>query len=266
MAPGVTADGLEDVLELLAAHRSVLRNASRSLAVRHVQRYENGTVRLHENRSVVSEPGGAYHRTHSFSGVARTTDTRVEEWSNGSVRLVRIRRRSEVHYRRVTVSNESGGPRPNVVPDGSVAVRAEHQRLVAILLDADRVRVTRLRSGDGRPRHRTRVVTLEDDAFVTRDGLAVRLSDVDAEFLVDDRGLIRHAEIEFDGRTAGSSIHVTERSQYSGVGTANVGLPAWHERAPNQTSSRESRGSRHRGRGDGHPSGVYRPEMASDPP
>jgi hypothetical protein len=236
VAPGVTSAGVEDVLELLAAHRAVLRNTSWSLTVRHVQTYENGTVRLRETRSIATERGGTYHHVRSVSGAARPTGTRTEEWSNGSVRLVRIRRGNELDHRRFTVANATDGPRPSIGLDGSVAVQAEHQRLIAVLLDAESVRVTRLRSVDGHPRYRLHATALEDDSFVTRDGLSVRPTDVRVDVVVDARGLVHRVDIAFDGRTGGAVIHVVERLRYSGFGTTRVGPPAWREAAPNEPS------------------------------
>lgn len=236
VAPGVTSAGLEDVLELLAAHRAVLRNTSWLLTVRHVQTYGNGTVRLRETRSIATEPGGTYHHVRSVSGAARSSETRTEEWSNGSVRLVRVRRGDDVDHRRFAVSNATGGPRPSIGLGGGVAVQAEHQRLIAVLLDTEAVRVTGLRPVDGHPRYRLHATTLEDDSFVTRDGLSVRPTDVRVDVVVDDRGLVHRVDIEFDGRTGGAVIHVVERLRYDGFGTTRAGPPAWREAALNETS------------------------------
>lgn len=239
LAPGLTADGLADTLELMAAHRSVLRNTSWTLTVTHVQRYGTGTVRLRERRTITSTLDGSYRRVHRIEGVASEARTRVEEWSNGSVRLVRAERGETVSYRRFPVEGTTDGPRPSLVLDEDVAVQAEHQRLIAILLDTEDLRVDRLdrphRESD-RQQYQLRATKFEDDMFVTRDGLAVRLTEVEVLFVVNDRGVVHSARFAYMGRADGRELHVVERLRYTELGTATVREPSWIGTAINETS------------------------------
>lgn len=239
LAPGITEDGLVDTLELMAAHRSVLRNTSWRLTVTQVQRYGTGAIRLRENRTITVARDGSYRRIHRLEGVASDGRSSVEVWANGSVRLVRIERGDTVRYSRFPVEGTTGGPRPSFALDEDSAVQAEHQRLIAILLDTENLRVDRLdrphRETD-RQQYQLRASEFEDDMFVTRDGLAIRLSEVQVLFVVDDRGAIHSAQFAYTGRADGRELHVVERLRYTELGTATVREPPWIGTALNETS------------------------------
>lgn len=240
VAPGLAADGLTDTLELMAAHRSVLRNTSWTLTVTHVQRYGNGTVRVRERRNIASAANGSYHRVQQVAGTVGGPPSRVEVWSNGSVRLVRAERGGTVAYRRLPAEGTTGGTRPSFALDEDVAVQAEHQRLIAILLDTEDLRVDRLdrphRESD-RQQYRLRATEFEDDTFVTRDGLAVRLTEVDIRFVVDDRGVVHRARFAYTARADGRELRVIERLRYTDLGSTTVRPPTWLRTGLNETSS-----------------------------
>jgi len=239
VAPGLAADGLTDTLELMAAHRSVLRNTSWTLTVSHVQRYGNGTVRIWERRNT-SSTDGSYRRVQQIQGTAGGAPSRIEVWSNGSVKLVQTDRRGSVIYRQFPVEGTTDGSRQSFALDVDVAVQAEHQRLIAVLLDTEGLQVDRLsrphRESD-RQQYQLRATEFEDNTFVTRDGLAVRLTEVDVRFVVDDRGVIHSTRFAYTGRTDGRELRVVERLRYTGLGTTTVQPPAWLRTGLNETSA-----------------------------
>lgn len=116
LAPGLTADGVEDPSLLLESHFSILERESRNGTYVVVSR-ENGTVNgtpisARRSRYVVRYPTAWYHSRTRIDYDDDTTDARVKErWVAGSRWLIRVNSTDDpVSYDAGNISGRPGHP------------------------------------------------------------------------------------------------------------------------------------------------------------
>lgn len=228
LAPGVTADGVEDPLALVEAHDSALRGTSRTVRLVRTIRYPNGTLvarRVQVTR--IAADGERFHTIIDTGGPEVTSFRgRIEFWSDGS-RL----------FQEITFDNRTSYaamPLEAYERQSSIRITSPGGETFFLPVIAVETRVT------GRvTRNGTTLYRLEGTA--ARPDLLASATDADEPHnatlraLVDARGVVHEFRLAYDGTLDGRPVRVVLTGRYTGVGTTIVDRPSWYRAALNAT-------------------------------
>ena len=230
VAPGVTATGIVDPLELSEAHDRYLDNRSETVRLTRTNRYTNGSLR---DRTVqVSKVAADRHRFHTILSVEGPKarffgpNGRGEFWSDGERMLQRFDRGNQSNYAVVVPADyEPQLSRPLVPSPGGGQV--------FFLATLGTFRVTDRTELNGTP-----VLRLAMTRFTQSDALAASESvsnprNVSLTLLIDERGVLRRFALTYTAEKEGKTVHVRLTGEHRAIGTTEVSRPAWYDRAVN---------------------------------
>lgn len=231
LAPGLTANGIHDKHELVAAHSAVLANTSYTVRSSEVHTYANGTVRSSWSTTIrVSQTGTRVSGTRLLSGLARMSTpghpTRTEFYQEGDRGYMAKMNATGTYYDQVTV------------------VPPEEARSVPAILSGMSTRVTVLRRGTDTDTtlYRVNLVNVTNPHRVVTASTSfvpgqVDVGNVTFTALIDPRGVIHDYQVTFTYEISDRPfVHVIRRVKYRGLNTTTVDRPSWYDAAVANTS------------------------------
>jgi len=218
--------------QLVEAHRDQLRE-SYTVGEEYAIRFENGTLYQSElSTTEVATTASRYRHQTAVMGTAPNflggVDGTLTIFSNGTVAVRKLTVGENNTYRIYT--DASGTPiDPATVAHGTPT---NDDRISTLFSYAESVKVER---------HNASTYTVEATVFTTESlivgGTTIQNVSVDSfTATITADGLVQRYELELSGTLAGQPVSVTERVEYTAVGSTTVEPPAWVETALNATS------------------------------
>lgn len=232
VAPGVTASGIVDPLELSDAHDRYLRNRSETVRLTRTNRYLNG--RLRDRTVQVTEVAADRERFHTIITVhgpqARFFGPggRGEYWSDGERMLQRLDRGDTTSYAYIGPADyEPQLSRPLVPSPGGGRVFS--------LARMGEFRVTNRTERNGTARFRLEMIELTNpDALAASESVSDP-RDVSLTMVIDEHGVLRRFVLVYTADRGGTPLNVRLTGEHLAIGTTEVDRPVWYDRALNES-------------------------------
>lgn len=230
LAPGVTAGGIIDPLELSEAHERVLRNRSETVRLTRTNRFPNGT--LHDRTVQITLVGPDRERFHTIVTVTGPHarffghSGRGEYWSDGNRMLQWLVRNNRSSFAVIEPADyEPQLTRPLIPSPGGGQV--------FFLATLGSFRVTNRTTVNG-----TAIYRLEDTRITGTEALAASESvrdprNVSLTLVIDERGLLRRFVLSYTAEQAGTTLDVRLTGEHRAIGSTVVDRPRWYDRAIN---------------------------------
>ncbi|SFL60912.1 hypothetical protein SAMN04487950_4359 [Halogranum rubrum] len=220
---GLSMERVTDARSLTESHSSVLDDASYTVDLRRVVRYENGTVLSRTNVTHrVGANGRAWYQTRAdgtrplFLGGSTGG---VEHWENESVSVSKVTQDGDSVYRR---GLHRGRP-------------ASFSTVYSISSSFDLTTTGRTGGGAETRYHLTSAEPTETRAFgIGRE--PARNATLTAA--VDGDGVLRHYELRYKTVFRNETLQVTQTMRVSDIGETTVPRPEWVDTALDETRDR----------------------------
>lgn len=227
------ADGVTDPTALANAHDERLSDRSYRLVSNQTIRYGNGSVRsqyrvdlrLASDRSYLVTVGTAGPEGPLLLGEPPAT---AVFWSDGET-YIRAFGESNVTYNEFTPSRSGVGTWEFWASTGAFDGLQSPSRVIEGSFEAVPTRLDGNETVDGVERYRIVEAGASDVDLPFPEADPAR--NVSLLATVDEDGLVRHLELEYDGYVDGDRVPVTRSISYSDVGTAEADRPEWYDEA-----------------------------------
>lgn len=223
LPPGVTAAGVENASQLLAAHRDALAASGFRFRLEANTSFGAGEVSHRTGNGTVSEglaPLRLQSRTRR-SADGQTLQRETDTWANESVALTRYHTDARTRYAQRSVVNGTTGTDATSARTVSLARLATQSHIVQLALRAGEYEVAGVEIRDG-----TTLTTLRATA-VSGQSSVENVSEYESTLVVDERGRVHRLDMTL----LGDSTHLRYDFELTYFGDVTVEYPSWTERA-----------------------------------
>lgn len=230
---GIDGSGVSDPNALAAAHVERLRGQSYRLVSNQTVRYGNGSVRSQYRMDLRLAENRTYFVTVRTAGpegplLLGETPATAEFWSDGETYL-RAFGASDPVYNEFSPSSSGVGTWGFWASTGNFEFLFSPTDMIETSLESVPTQVDETRRVDGVDRYSLVETERTDAELPFPEADPARNITLTAE--IDRVGLVRQIELEYAAEIDGERVRVTRSITYSGVGTTDVGRPAWFEQA-----------------------------------
>lgn len=226
-------DGVTDSAALANAHDERLSERSYRLVSNQTIRYENGSIRSQYKADLRLAADRGYRVTVETAGpegpllLGEPPATAVF-WSDGET-YIRAFGESDVIYNEFAPSRSGVGTWEFWASTGAFGGLQSPNRMIGESFEAVPTRVDGNETVDGIERHRIVGEGGPDTDLPFPEASPAR--NVDLLATVDEDGLVRYLELEYDGYVDGDRVLVTRSISYSDAGATDVDRPEWYDEA-----------------------------------